>query len=100
MENCLLNPLMGGEAGEVARERDLPLYSFQVGHIVPGVGISLLGAFLIYFVGQVYLFFFFYFFFLFFIFFFQFSIFFLLFQNTDPLPPPLIYTTSIHKKNI
>eukprot|EP00008_Paramoeba_atlantica_P007009 CAMPEP_0201491088 /NCGR_PEP_ID=MMETSP0151_2-20130828/28551_1 /ASSEMBLY_ACC=CAM_ASM_000257 /TAXON_ID=200890 /ORGANISM="Paramoeba atlantica, Strain 621/1 / CCAP 1560/9" /LENGTH=231 /DNA_ID=CAMNT_0047877297 /DNA_START=12 /DNA_END=704 /DNA_ORIENTATION=+ len=48
------NPLMGGTPGPVARGLDLPLYSYQVGHIVPGISISFLGVAVLYYIAKEY----------------------------------------------
>ena len=54
VELTLLNPLMGGVSGPSAQALDLPLWSYSMGHIIPGVGISLLGAALLYIFAQEY----------------------------------------------
>jgi sterol desaturase/sphingolipid hydroxylase (fatty acid hydroxylase superfamily) len=53
-EMCLQCPLMGAPAGEPARLKDLPLFTYEVGHIIPGMAIGLILDLLFYVTFQEY----------------------------------------------
>lgn len=44
---CTLNPLLGGAAGTPGEHHGLPLFTYLVGHIVPGIAFELAGAVLV-----------------------------------------------------